>query len=164
MSIPNAITPDERAERAESVIAALQSSGRRMSAQRRSIIEALMRSQRHPGAEELYAAVRQRHPAMSRATVYKALDLLKASGEVLELEFRGAGNRYDGFRPYAHPHAVCTVCGAVEDVPGAPLTEPFGEAAERLGYRVVRSRIDLYVICPRCQANGLEREAAQSTN
>ena len=44
---------------------------------------------------------------MSRATVYKTLDTLKAAGEVLELEFREGPNRYDPNMPSAHPRVVC---------------------------------------------------------
>jgi hypothetical protein len=44
------------------------------------------------------------------------LAVLKEMGEVLEVGVNGGSNRYDGNRPYPHPHLICTECGATEDL------------------------------------------------
>jgi len=44
---------------------------------------------------------------MSLATVYRKVLVLKSLGEALELGFPDGRNRYDGNRPYPHPHAAC---------------------------------------------------------
>lgn len=148
------IGQEERARRLADLLGKLQGAGFRMTAQRRAVLEALIYSDRHPGAEELYREVRASHPSLSQATVYKTLEMLKSVSEVLELEFRdgsNAGNRYDGMRTYSHPHLVCEECGAIEDVLVDPLAESVESLARQLGYEVDRYRLDLYGRCPRCR-------------
>jgi Fur family peroxide stress response transcriptional regulator len=47
--------------------------------------------------------------------VYKTLAVLKSTGEVLELEFSGDYNRYDGKMPGPHPHLMCIKCKRIVD-------------------------------------------------
>ena len=88
----------------------------RLTPQRYAVVRALVQGGEHPSAEQLFHRVSDAYPMMSRATVYKTLDTLKAAGEVLELEFREGPNRYDANMPSAHPHVVCTGCGRIDDV------------------------------------------------
>ena len=144
----------ERRSRLETLVGKLRGAGYRLTPQRQAVLEALVFSERHPGAEELYRQVQVAHPSMSRATVYKTLDMLRELGEVLELEFRDGSNpanRYDGLRPYSHPHLVCTVCGAIEDVLVDPLRGPMEQLLESTGYELDRYRLDLYGRCPQCR-------------
>jgi Fur family transcriptional regulator, peroxide stress response regulator len=102
-------------------------------------------------ARHHFARVRQTCPTTSRATVYKTLDTLKAIGEVLELEFRDGRNRYDGVRPQAHPHLVCTRCGKIEDVDLDGISALAAEAAASTGYEIRSHRVDFYGLCARCR-------------
>ena len=107
-----------RSARLDVLVESLRTAGYRMTSQRRAILETLVYSESHPSAEDIYQDVLRAHPEMSRATVYKTLEVLRRIGQVLELESRegGPGNRYDGFKPHAHPHLVCTECGTIIDV------------------------------------------------
>jgi Fe2+ or Zn2+ uptake regulation protein len=53
-----------------------------------AVVRALVEGGEHRSTEQLFHRVWAAYPMMSRATVYKTLDTLKATGEVLELEFR----------------------------------------------------------------------------
>jgi Fur family peroxide stress response transcriptional regulator len=44
---------------------------------------------------------------MNLATMYRNIVLIKLLGEVLELGFPDGNNRYDGNKPYPHPHLIC---------------------------------------------------------
>jgi Fur family peroxide stress response transcriptional regulator len=70
---------------------------------------------------------------------------------VLELEFRDGSNRYDGVRPEAHPHLICTRCGKIEDLELPGLEELPRRAAEQSGYRLSSYRCDLFGLCTDCQ-------------
>lgn len=137
--------------RLRGVFGALRAAGHRVTPQREAIARALVLSDRHPGVDEIFNNARAQHAGMSRATVYKTLDILKASGEVLELEFRGQGNRYDGLRPHPHPHLVCTTCGAIEDLADTAIADTIKYASGAKGFRLSRYRLDLYGLCPKCQ-------------
>ncbi len=49
--------------------------------------------------------------------------LLKEMGEVLELGFSDGSNRYDGNKPYPHPHLICIACRNIVDPEVATLSE-----------------------------------------
>ena len=104
------------ASRVNEIVGRLRERGHRLTPQRYAVVRALVEGGEHPSAEAALPSGIGRDPMMSRATVYKTLDTLKAAGEVLELEFREGPNRYDANMPSAHPHVVCTGCGRIDDV------------------------------------------------
>ncbi len=143
--------PGERSPRLDKMITALKEAGRRITPQRLAVLKILARSTDHPSVEEIFQVVKQDFPTTSLATIYKTVSLLKELGEVLELGFSDWGNRYDGNRPYPHPHVICTRCGAIVD-PLFPAMEDMANEIEELsGYRLTHHRIDFFGLCPRCQ-------------
>ena len=125
----------------------------RLTPQRFALLQLLAASEGHPSAAMLYDQLRAQFPTTSLATVYKTLTLLDEIGEVIELGFSHNDNRYDGRRPYPHPHLICVRCRKIMD---APL--PAGQALEQevargSGFQIVGHRLDFYGVCPDCQAS-----------
>lgn len=91
-----------------------QERGLKMTPQRRMIVEYLQGVRHHPTADEVLAAVNEKFPMSSRATVYNTLNWLKQSGMVREV-FEAGQVRFD---PHTgpHHHFVCRACGRIEDV------------------------------------------------
>jgi len=135
--------------RLDDLLAKLKSAGHRITPQRLAIVNILIDSGEHPSVEQIYRRVRKDFPTTSLATVYNTLERLKEMEEVLELPFSG-GSRYDGRNPRPHPHLLCTVCGAVEDL-DIDLGPAAEEVAAKRGYAGVRHRLELYGVCPQCQ-------------
>jgi Fur family peroxide stress response transcriptional regulator len=79
--------------------------------------------------------------------------LIKSLGEVLELGFADGSNRYDGRKPYPHPHIVCIKCKKVLDPDLASLKDMTKEIAEESGFEVITYRLDFFGTCPKCRAN-----------
>ena len=131
---------------------ALLERGTSITRRRDKMLEALASNARHPSVNELHAEVRRWYPSTSLATIYNTIELLKDAGQVLELEFSGAANRYDGRRPASHPHLICLECESIEDMDDHDSAD---DRLERLsqttGYRLSRQRTDYYGICPECQ-------------
>ena len=65
-------------------------------------------------------SLRTQFPTISLATIYKTLTLLKEEGEVLEIDLHN-DSRYDGNKPYPHPHLICTQCGKIADGDSVPI-------------------------------------------
>lgn len=135
----------------------MASRGHRVTPQRLAILEVLARSEGHPTANQVLRRVRRRFPMVGKATVYNTIQLLKDLGQVLELAFRDAANRYDGNRPEPHPHLVCTRCGRIDEVTDpflhetASLHETAGRVADEVGYQLLSHRFDVYGLCPSCR-------------
>ncbi len=87
---------------------------RRMTRQRRAVMEVLKSTRSHPDAAWIYQEVKKKVPSISLGTVYRTLDALVKEGKVVALHTGGA-TRYDAFT-HPHAHLVCTACGRVEDL------------------------------------------------
>ena len=142
--------PDNEA-RLEHILSRLRKRGQRITPQRLAILRILASSEGHPSVEEIYSIVVKTFPTTSLATVYKTITLLKELGEVLELEFSRGSNRYDGSKPFPHPHVVCTSCNRIVDPDLASLRALTEEVSQQTGFEVVNHRLDFYGLCPECQ-------------
>jgi Fur family peroxide stress response transcriptional regulator len=123
----------------------------RMTPQRVALLRLLACSEGHPSAAQLYDQLRAQFPTTSLATVYKTLSLLDEMGEVLELGFGDDGSRYDGNKPYPHPHLICIRCRRIVDAEAGLAHSLAQEVAQGSGFRVISHRLDFYGLCPDCQ-------------
>lgn len=137
--------------RLQQMVDKLKESDFRITPQRYAVLNVLATSPEHPSAESIHAELIEHYPTMSLATVYKTIHLLKQEGEVLELEFSNLGNRYDGNKPYPHPHVICTECGKIIDPLQLNLDEITSKMMEETGFKILTHRLDFYGICPSCQ-------------
>lgn len=133
--------------------AALRDKGVAITRKRAKILEALLASDRHPTASEIHESVKAFYPGTSLATIYNTIDILKETGQALEIEFSASANRYDGRIPVSHPHLVCVVCEKVEDMDAAAPHVPLDmeRISQATGYAIVRLRTDYYGTCPDCR-------------
>ena len=145
---------EDSPSRFDSMLSKLREKGYRITPQRLAILKILAESQGHPGAEDIYALVNTDFPTTTIATVYKTLAVLKSIGEVLELEFSGDYNRYDGKKPGSHPHLICIKCKRIVDPDLTSLDEMTAKLASQTGYKLISNRLDFYGICPECQQKG----------
>lgn len=133
------------------MIQKLREHDHRITPQRLAILRVLADSEGHPSVEQIYARVKTDFPTTSLATVYKNVSLMKSLGEVLELGFSDDSNRYDGNRPYSHPHLVCTNCRKIIDPDLSMLHDLTQELVQETGFRILNHRMDFFGICPECQ-------------
>jgi Fur family peroxide stress response transcriptional regulator len=138
-------------KRQAELVAKLKARGYRLTPQRIAILKILADSTGHPSVEQIYESVKADFPTTSLATVYKTVTLLKEIGEVLELRFGSDGNRYDGHKPYPHPHLVCVKCQSILDPEVAGLNDWLRRVSRMTGYLVTGHRLDFYGLCPQCQ-------------
>ena len=125
----------------------------RLTSNRLALLRLLALSTGHPNATELYEELQKQFPAISLATVYKTLVLLKEEGEVLEIELH-KGSRYDGNKPFPHPHLICNLCQKVIDGDDVQfIQEANQEIRERYNFQVDQSQMVFYGVCRECQSD-----------
>ncbi|AEB09032.1 Fur family transcriptional regulator [Desulfobacca acetoxidans] len=137
--------------RLNQMIAKLQAYNFRITPQSLAVLKILAASLDHPSVERIYEQVKAVFPTTSLATVYKTINLLKEVKEVLEVRV-SAGNRFDGNRPFPHPHVICLKCKKIIDPDLSGIQELTEEAAQKTGYRITEHCLDFFGICPDCQA------------
>jgi Fur family peroxide stress response transcriptional regulator len=69
----------------------------------------------------------------------------------LELGFSDGSNRYDGNKPYPHPHLVCTRCKKIIDPDLSSLRDMTEELEQETGFLIINHRLDFFGTCPDCQ-------------
>ena len=138
--------------RVKEMRASMSELGVNVTPRRAKVLETLASTDCHPTVNEIHSEVRRIYPSTSLATIYNTIELLKEAGQVLELEFSGSPNRYDGLRPESHPHLICLNCRSVEDMDAFEKEDVSLErVSNATGYNLVRQRTDYYGVCPACQ-------------
>lgn len=140
-------------KRFDTIVKKLRESHHKLTPQRLAIVKILARSEGHPNIERIYEQLQDDFPTMSLATVYRNVMLLKSMDEVLELGFAGESNRYDGNKPYPHPHVICVKCKKIIDPSVKALKELTVKVAEETGFQIMTHRLDFFGICKACQNN-----------
>ncbi len=121
----------------------------RMTRQRALILEALHSVTSHPTADEIYGMVREKMPRISLGTVYRNLDLLSSSGEILCLERAGAQKHFDGDTS-PHLHVRCKRCGRIGDVHAAPALPAFTPLSAG-GFTIEDMEVEFTGLCDSCK-------------
>lgn len=108
----------------------------------------------HPTALEVYEMVKRVRPRIGLASVYRILGHLVEQGHIKEISYGDASSRYDG-RTKRHDHGVCTVCGALLDLPidVALSQQMLQNAAQAAGIELDTHEVRIYGRCPSCQAS-----------
>jgi len=138
-------------DRYQTMVNKLKEGNHKLTPQRLAIIRILAGSEDHPTVEDIYSQLQRRFPGISQATVYRNIMLIKSLGEVLEIGFAGGSSRYDGRKPYPHPHVVCLKCNKIVDPELDSLRDMTKEITDESGFEIVTYRLDFFGVCPDCR-------------
>lgn len=142
--------PDVRNPSAiEQLEAACQREGIPATVQRRIIFTALVERNDHPTVDQIYAAVQERLPGVSRTTVYRTLEVFARLGLARRTHHFAASARFDG-KMEQHHHLVCTVCGNVVDYSASDLVVDQLPEARRHGFTVTDYSVYFEGLCSNC--------------
>ena len=125
---------------------------RRMTLQRKKIMEIVREGNTHPSADEVYTRVRSFLPRISLGTVYRNLEILSEMGKIQKLELSGSLKRFD-WNPKKHYHIRCVRCDRVDDTPLAPLNQLEDELYEATVFQIIGHNLEFTGLCPECTKN-----------
>ena len=125
--------------------------GSRQTVQRALVLEAVRSLHQHPTSNEVYEAVREKYPYISRATVYRNLAVLSARGEIGRVQVPTGADRYD-FHTAHHYHARCKTCGNVFDIDMPPLPDLMESITDGHGFKIEAFELLFEGVCPACLA------------
>jgi Fur family ferric uptake transcriptional regulator len=146
----------------EQFLSFLRTRGLRATAERRLLIREIFAQHGHIDAESIVAAVRGRGLSISRATVYRNLELLVEAG--LAHKVRLAGRRYLYEHLHAgqrHDHLACRRCGRMVEFVSPGITALLGEICRAHGYDARQNQLQILGLCRECM--GAAETAAPAT-
>lgn len=119
----------------EAILKILQSAPEPLSAQ--SILKILLRNLKIPA---------------NKTTIYRQLDKMKASGELLEVDFDEGSKRYELNTKTHHHHLICTNCNKIEDISFGNDLDNFEKIIEETKkFKVSRHALEFFGVCMNCQ-------------
>ena len=118
--------------------------------QRALVLEAVRSLHNHPTSADVYEVVREKHPNISRATVYRNLGVLANRGEVLRVEVPNGADRYD-YLNEPHYHAKCRVCGRIVDVDMPYQSDILAKVSDAHGFAIEEHEIIFNGVCSECR-------------
>ena len=137
----------------QEVIEHLRLKGVRITETRKAVIAFIISSHDHPSAEMIYQALLPEFPNMSLATVYNNLKVLIDEGFVSELKVRNDTTTYYDFMGHQHLNVICEKCGRIADFEDVDIPDLKREAEEQTGYKITKTQVLMYGICPECSKN-----------
>lgn len=138
------------AQRLGEFVARCRNRGIAVTPQRLAVVQALLDSENHPSTDEIYAAVRRRHPHVSLATVHRILEQFCTVGEARKVTLLHDVARYDG-NVAPHHHVLCVRCRRVQDIE-IPEVEQLLSGRTSLGqFALLRCSVEIEALCKPCQ-------------
>jgi Fur family ferric uptake transcriptional regulator len=118
--------------------------GLRITDQRRVIAQVLSEAEDHPDVERVYDRAVAIDPQISIATVYRTVRLFEEAGILERHDFGDGRSRYEAAAEAHHDHLIDVETGRVLEFVDPELERLQRQIAERLGYRLVDHRMELY--------------------
>lgn len=118
--------------------------GLRITEQRRIIARVISDSADHPDVETLYERASTLDSGISIATVYRTVRLFEEAGILDRHDFGDGRSRYEAAPEAHHDHLIDVETGKVIEFVDPELEALQKVIAERLGYRLVDHRMELY--------------------
>ena len=120
--------------------------GLKMTEQRRVIAQVLSNSTDHPDVELVYQRATAIDPRISIATVYRTVRLLEEASILERHDFGDGRARYEEAPEEHHDHLIDIETRTVVEFQSEEIEKLQEEIAEKLGYRLVGHRLELYGI------------------
>lgn len=140
----------------ESLRKELRSKKYRITAQREIVLKIFAESgERHLGAEDVYRKLVEKRYRISKATVYRTVELLSKLGFLRRLEFGEGVYRYELAAPNAetlHQHLICKSCGELLEIDEQIVKQLVQNVEKQTGYIVKDYDVKFFGLCPKCQS------------
>jgi Fur family ferric uptake transcriptional regulator len=128
----------------------LRRAGKRLTPQRRLILDILCGADAHLDAQAIYEQARSREIRLSLATVYRTLTILKETGLVHELHLDEDHHHYELAGEEEHSHLVCLGCGCIIEVDHAAILEAAAAVGQAHGFELASAQVELSGYCREC--------------
>ena len=140
------------------ILERLRRAGCRVTPPRLAVLRIFSEGCAHLNPDDVLARARRLHPRVSRATVYRTLDLLTQLGVTRPLYGKDGRPVFTRVE-HGHQHVVCSRCDRVVELPGESFDTLAGQVARQTGFAVQSQLLEFYGLCRPCQRAASPRKA-----
>lgn len=128
----------------------------KLTAERQAVFDELFARHEHLEPDEILVRLRAKGKKISRATIYRTLELLVDSGIVGRVRTGESGYRYERLRAGEHhDHLICNGCGRVIEFFEPRIESLQDEVFERYGFLPLSHSHQMRGICKQCRPRAL---------
>lgn len=140
----------------------LTSRGYKLTTQREATLRVLLENEQdHLSAEDVFMLVKQKHPEIGIATVYRNLELFAELHIVAKMNFGDGVVRFDlrsDDHEHMHHHLICSACGALKEIKEDWLAELEERIEREYGFKVIDHRLDFTGTYQTCKDSECKRK------
>lgn len=129
----------------------LRASGKRITPQRKLVLNILDQANSHLDATEIYERGRRKDARLSLSTVYRTLTVLKEVGVVRELHLDDEHHHYELDDRDGHSHLVCLTCGRVIEVDSSAFVVAAKTVGAKYRFEIESAQVELSGTCADCR-------------
>ena len=119
--------------------------------QRLAVLDEIINNESHRECEEIYLSLKKRGSDVSRATVYRTMDILVKKGFARKIEFGDGLARYESkINSPHHDHLVCTSCGIIVEFFNQDIEDIQEQIAKNYHFKLQRHIHQLFGKCKKC--------------
>ena len=133
----------------------LQQQGLKLTTERTALVREIFSIHYHFEADELLFKMKEKNVKISRATVYRTLELLVKSGMVRRVHLGEDHYHYEHVTGNSHhDHLICTTCGGVIEFHDEMLEQRQREICERKKFTPTFHNLQILGVCDACRRKG----------
>jgi Fur family ferric uptake transcriptional regulator len=130
----------------------LRRKGLKVTRERTALFDEIFASHRHFDAEDLVTRMRDSRTKVSRATIYRTLEILYECGLVGRVRLNEEKYRYERLRRGEHhDHLVCTSCGKVVEFNDAAIEKRQELVCRRYDFVATSHSHQIWGLCGPCR-------------
>jgi Fur family ferric uptake transcriptional regulator len=130
----------------------LKKKGLKSTRERTALLDEIFSAHRHFDADDLVLRMREKGKKISRATVYRTLELLTDCGLVGRVRLNEEKYRYERLQKGEHhDHLICTSCGRVIEFVEPRIEKMQDVVCEKYGFLATSHSHQIRGICSACQ-------------
>lgn len=142
----------ERPEEQQRFETFLRSRQLKLTGERLDLVEEVFGQGQHFDADHLHLSLKQKGKAISRATVYRTLDLLVQCGLVRKSSFGDQHAHYEAVHSDEHhDHLICLNCDAILEFYRPDLEALQDQICQEHGFRPMHHSHQIFGLCQACQ-------------
>ena len=130
----------------------LRKEGLKITPQRVAILKEIIKDKGHRESEEIYFAIKSSKTHVSRATVYRTLDILVQNNFVRKLNIGDGRERYESkINSLHHDHLICEICHNIIEFVDQDIEMLQDKIAKKYQFSLTRHVHQLFGICKECR-------------
>jgi Fur family ferric uptake transcriptional regulator len=130
----------------------LKANGHKLTPARLAVIEVLEREPEHLNHNQILEEGKKIYPKLSRATVYRTMDLLVELKLVRPLYLNDPTQRFVSAAG-GHHHLICTNCDATYEFDHCTVDELARELAQKYNFQILNHLLEFQGLCQSCRQN-----------